>query len=71
MCVCVLQDYSYWYKDFFLFPHMQTVWVALDKSTRENGWGPEPCPRLFGHPCLFSQQQVILTKVGCALFSAR
>ena len=27
----------YWYKDYFLFPHMQTIWVALDKADRENG----------------------------------
>eukprot|EP01051_Picozoa_sp_SAG22_P017501 SAG22_NODE_2716_length_2284_cov_20.078261_2_plen_359_part_00 len=31
------QDYSYWYKDFFLFPDMQTIWVALDKADRSNG----------------------------------
>ena len=27
------QDYSYWYKDFFLFPHMQTIWLALDHTS--------------------------------------
>ena len=27
----------YWYKDFFLFPHMQTIWVALDHTSAANG----------------------------------
>ena len=31
------QDYGYWYKDFFLAPHMATAWFAVDDSTRENG----------------------------------
>ena len=31
------QDYGYWYKDFFLAPHMATAWFAVDPSTRENG----------------------------------
>lgn len=30
-------ELRYWYKDFFLFPHMQTIWVALDRMTPENG----------------------------------
>ena len=38
------QDYSYWYKDFFLFPHMQTIWVALD-HTSPGARNPTPtCP---------------------------
>jgi len=31
------QDYGYWYRNGFLFPHMASVFVALDPSTRENG----------------------------------
>ena len=31
------QDYGYWYKDYFLAPHMATAWFAVDPSTRENG----------------------------------
>jgi len=31
------QDYGYWYRDGFLYPHMASVFLALDPSTRENG----------------------------------
>lgn len=31
------QDYGYWYRDGFLFPHMASVFIALEPSTRENG----------------------------------
>ena len=41
------QDYSYWYKDFFLFPHMQTIWVALDHTSPG---ARNPDPHLPRHP---------------------
>ena len=31
------QDYGYWYRDGYLFPHMASVFIALDPSTKENG----------------------------------
>jgi len=31
------QDYGYWYRAGYLLPHMLSVFVALDPSTRENG----------------------------------
>lgn len=31
------QDYGYWYRDGFLFPHMLSVLTALTPSTKENG----------------------------------
>lgn len=31
------QDYGYWYKEGFVFPHMLSAFVALDPATRENG----------------------------------
>lgn len=31
------QDYGYWYRDGFLFPHMLSVLTALTPATRENG----------------------------------
>ncbi|XP_067660813.1 L-proline trans-4-hydroxylase-like isoform X2 [Haliotis asinina] len=31
------QDYGYWYRNGCLFPDMMTVFIALDKCTRENG----------------------------------
>ncbi|MEM6761875.1 MAG: phytanoyl-CoA dioxygenase family protein [Pseudomonadota bacterium] len=31
------QDYGYWYRNGYLFPHMASVFIALDPSTRENG----------------------------------
>lgn len=31
------QDYGYWYDQGFLFPHMMSVFIALDPSVRENG----------------------------------
>lgn len=31
------QDYGYWYHNGCLFPHMASVMIALDKTTKENG----------------------------------
>ena len=31
------QDYGYWYKDFFLLPHMATAYVAVDAQDAQNG----------------------------------
>lgn len=31
------QDYGYWYRNGYLFPHMASVFIALDPSTKENG----------------------------------
>jgi hypothetical protein len=31
------QDYGYWYHNGIIYPHMASVMVALDKTTRENG----------------------------------
>lgn len=31
------QDYGYWYRDGFLYPHMLSVLTALTPSTKENG----------------------------------
>ncbi len=31
------QDYGYWYHDAFLFPHMASCLIAVDRATRENG----------------------------------
>ncbi len=31
------QDYGYWYNFGCLYPRLLTVWIALDRSTRENG----------------------------------
>ncbi len=31
------QDYGYWYRTGFLFPHMASVFIALDPSRRING----------------------------------
>eukprot|EP00746_Dinoflagellata_sp_MGD_P122915 gnl/MRDRNA2_/MRDRNA2_57676_c0_seq1.p1 gnl/MRDRNA2_/MRDRNA2_57676_c0~~gnl/MRDRNA2_/MRDRNA2_57676_c0_seq1.p1 ORF type:complete len:333 (+),score=65.07 gnl/MRDRNA2_/MRDRNA2_57676_c0_seq1:77-1075(+) len=31
------QDYGYWYKDYFLAPHMATAYFAVDPQTLENG----------------------------------
>ncbi|MEX2232605.1 MAG: phytanoyl-CoA dioxygenase family protein [Cyclobacteriaceae bacterium] len=31
------QDYGYWYRDGFLYPHMVSVLTALTPATRENG----------------------------------
>ncbi|MEO7243251.1 MAG: phytanoyl-CoA dioxygenase family protein [Variovorax sp.] len=31
------QDYGYWYEHGYLFPHMASVFIAIDPSTRENG----------------------------------
>jgi ectoine hydroxylase-related dioxygenase (phytanoyl-CoA dioxygenase family) len=31
------QDYGYWYENKCLAPEMLSIWVALDKSVRENG----------------------------------
>lgn len=31
------QDYGYWYKEGFIFPHMISVMVALTTANRENG----------------------------------
>eukprot|EP00731_Ephydatia_muelleri_P016711 Em0009g1135a len=31
------QDYGYWYKNGCLFPHMGTVFIAIDQSDTENG----------------------------------
>merc|ERR1719273_1647445 len=31
------QDYGYWYKDYFLMPHMATAYIAIDNCTRANG----------------------------------
>lgn len=31
------QDYGYWYKDYFLKPHMATAYFAIDPQTLENG----------------------------------
>jgi ectoine hydroxylase-related dioxygenase (phytanoyl-CoA dioxygenase family) len=31
------QDYGYWYNQGFVYPHMLSVFVALDKATIENG----------------------------------
>jgi phytanoyl-CoA hydroxylase len=31
------QDYGYWYKNGFLFPHMLSVMIALTPSVKENG----------------------------------
>ena len=31
------QDYGYWYQLGCLFPHMASVYIALDPATRENG----------------------------------
>lgn len=32
-----LQDYGYWYKDYFLTPDMVTAYFAIDKATVNNG----------------------------------
>jgi ectoine hydroxylase-related dioxygenase (phytanoyl-CoA dioxygenase family) len=31
------QDYGYWYRTGYLFPHMASVFIALDPSKKENG----------------------------------
>jgi len=31
------QDYGYWYKNGFLFPHLASCMIAVDRSNRENG----------------------------------
>ena len=31
------QDYGYWYHNGIVYPHMASLMVALDRSTRENG----------------------------------
>ena len=31
------QDYGYWYRSGFLFPHMASVFIALDPSNEDNG----------------------------------
>ncbi|ELT93918.1 hypothetical protein CAPTEDRAFT_124466, partial [Capitella teleta] len=31
------QDYGYWYENACMFPNMGTVWVAVDKATKQNG----------------------------------
>jgi len=31
------QDYGYWYKDFFLLPHLATAYFAIDNCTKANG----------------------------------
>lgn len=31
------QDYGYWYRNGYLFPHMASVFIALDPSRKENG----------------------------------
>lgn len=31
------QDYGYWYKDFFLLPHLATAYLAVDPCTKANG----------------------------------
>jgi hypothetical protein len=31
------QDYGYWYRNGCLFPHMASVFISVDPSTRENG----------------------------------
>jgi ectoine hydroxylase len=31
------QDYGYWYNNGCLFPHMGSVMIAVDRTTRENG----------------------------------
>jgi ectoine hydroxylase-related dioxygenase (phytanoyl-CoA dioxygenase family) len=31
------QDYGYWYKSGYLFPHMASAFIAVDHSTKENG----------------------------------
>ena len=31
------QDYGYWYQNGCLFPHMASLFIAVDPSTRENG----------------------------------
>ncbi len=31
------QDYGYWYQNGFLFPHMASCFIAVDKNTIENG----------------------------------
>ena len=31
------QDYGYWYRDGYLFPHMASVFIALDATTKDNG----------------------------------
>ena len=31
------QDYGYWYNNGCLFPYMGSVWIAVDKATKENG----------------------------------
>lgn len=31
------QDYGYWYRNGYLYPHMASVFIALDSSRRENG----------------------------------
>ena len=31
------QDYGYWYRSGFLFPHMASVFIALDASKKHNG----------------------------------
>ena len=31
------QDYGYWYQDAFLYPHMASCLIAVDRASRENG----------------------------------
>jgi len=31
------QDYGYWYENGCLFPNMGTIYIAIDKATKENG----------------------------------
>merc|ERR1719265_222182 len=31
------QDYGYWYKDYFMLPHMATAYFSVDAQTRANG----------------------------------
>jgi ectoine hydroxylase-related dioxygenase (phytanoyl-CoA dioxygenase family) len=31
------QDYGYWYQNGVLFPHLVSVFIAVDKATKENG----------------------------------
>ncbi|VDI68322.1 Hypothetical predicted protein [Mytilus galloprovincialis] len=49
------QDYGYWYNCGNLYPDMMTVWVALDKCTKENSCleilsGSNNCGRIEHHP---------------------
>ena len=35
--VVIVVVFSYWYENGCLFPHMGTVWLAVDKADKQNG----------------------------------